>query len=173
MRRFRRLIQLVEQMGTAMKRLVGAVAAAILLAACSGPMLPKPTARPELSAATPSPSPTQTPATLSADAPLRPTDCGWPDTAVLAFAGFATVADLDAQQIIIPGDSSQHLFALVTRDRVELHPMIGSPMLERGFCALRQDPDRERGARRLDVPWHPAVAHGDMPGKRRPAPLPA
>jgi hypothetical protein len=75
---------------------------------------------------------------LPADAPLKPSDCGWPSDTPLAFAGWATIADLDAGQII-QGNPLAHVYALVTRDPVELHPMIGSPMVERGFCALRQD----------------------------------
>jgi len=75
---------------------------------------------------------------LPADAPLKPSDCSWPAATPLAFAGWATVADLQAEQII-QGNPLAHVYALVSRDPVELVPMIGSPMLARGFCALRQD----------------------------------
>jgi hypothetical protein len=82
---------------------------------------------------------------LPDNAPLKPTDCGWPATTPLAFAGYATVADLDAEQIT-QGSPNEHVYALVTRDPVELVPMIGSPMLERGFCALRQDGSQTESA---------------------------
>ena len=121
-----------------MKRLAGVVAAVGLLAACSSVVPPQPTARPVLPTATPSRSPTLAPVVLPALAPLKPADCGWPATTPLAFAAFATVANLDAEQII-HGDPGQHVFALVTRDQLELHPMIGSPTEARGFCALSAD----------------------------------
>ena len=109
------------------------VVAASILALTLGPLRP-----PDVGA---SPQPSRSsavPVRLPADSPLKPTDCGWPSETPLAFAGWATIADLGAEQII-QGDPLAHVFALVTRDRVELRPMIGSPMLERGFCALRQD----------------------------------
>jgi hypothetical protein len=86
----------------------------------------------------PTPPATAAPVILPGNAPLKPTDCGWPATTPLAFAGYATVADLDAGQII-QDSPNEHVYALVTRDPVELVPMIGSPMLQRGFCAIRQD----------------------------------
>ncbi len=84
------------------------------------------------------PAPTAASVILPADAPLKPIECGWPASTPLAFAGWATVTDLSAQKIV-QGNPLAHVYALVTRDRVERHPMIGSPMLERGFCALQQD----------------------------------
>lgn len=84
----------------------------------------------------PSPTLTATAVVLPVNAPLEPTDCGWSATTPLAFAAYATLGDLDAGQI---GSPNEHVYALVTRDPVEVVPMIGSPMLERGFCALRQD----------------------------------
>ena len=75
---------------------------------------------------------------LRADAPLKPSDCSWPAGTPLAFAGWATVADLGADQIV-QGNPLAHVYALVSRDPVEVVPMIGPAMLERGFCALRQD----------------------------------
>ena len=86
-----------------------------------------------------------TPVVLPVNAPLAPTDCGWSATTPLAFAAYATVGDLDAGQII-QGSPNEHVYALVTRDPVELHPMIGSPMLERGLCALRQDGSQTESA---------------------------
>jgi hypothetical protein len=109
------------------------VVAASFLALTLGP--------PRLPAVGSSPQPSTSsavPVSLPVDSPLKPTDCGWPSGAPLAFAGWATIADLGAEQII-QGDPLAHVFALVTRDPIELRPMIGSPMLERGFCALRQD----------------------------------
>jgi hypothetical protein len=95
------------------------------------------------------PAPTQSattaPVILPGNAPLEPTDCGWPATTPLAFAGYATVADLDAGQIS-QGSPNEHVYALVTRDPVEVVPMIGSPMLERGLCALRQDGSQTESA---------------------------
>jgi hypothetical protein len=93
----------------------------------------------------PATSATPLPVVVSLNAPLEPTDCGWPPTTPLAFAAYATVGDLDAGQII-QGSPNEHVYALVTRDPVELHPMIGSPMLERGLCALRQDGSRTESA---------------------------
>ena len=87
---------------------------------------------------TPTTSATTVPVVVPLNAPLEPTDCGWSATTPLAFAAYATVRDLDAGQII-QGGPNEHVYALVTRDPVEVAPMIGSPMLERGFCALRQD----------------------------------
>jgi len=84
----------------------------------------------------PTTSATTVPVVLPVNAPLEPTDCGWSATTPLAFAAYATVGDLDAGQI---GSPNEHVYALVTRDPVEVVPMIGSPMIERGFCALRQD----------------------------------
>jgi hypothetical protein len=122
-----------------MRRSAAALLVAMgVIASCSAPM-PSPSAAPGTpSAATPTPAPTQAPVSLPADAPLTLSDCGWPSETPIAFAGFATVADLQASQII-QGSPLAHVYALVSRDPVELHPMIGSPMLERGFCALRQD----------------------------------
>ena len=93
----------------------------------------------------PTTSPTPVPVVLPVDAPLGPADCGWPATTPLAFAAYATVGDLDAGRII-QGSPNEHVYALVTRDPVELHPMIGSSMLERGFCALRQDGSQTESA---------------------------
>jgi hypothetical protein len=94
---------------------------------------------------TSTPSATTAPVVLPVNVPLEPTDCGWPAATPLAFAGYATVADLDAGQII-QGSPYEHVYVLVTRDPVELVPMIGSPMLERGFCALRQDGSQTESA---------------------------
>lgn len=93
-------------------------------------------ASPPTGSTSPVPSPSNV--VLPVNAPLEPTDCGWSATTPLAFAAYATVGDLDAGQII-QGSPKEHVYALVTRDPVEVVPMIGSPMLERGFCALRQD----------------------------------
>ena len=93
----------------------------------------------------PTTPPTPVPVVLPANAPLEPADCGWPPTTPLAMAAYATVGDLDAGQII-QGSPNEHVYALVTRDPVELHTMIGSPMLERGFCALRQDGSQTESA---------------------------
>jgi hypothetical protein len=90
-------------------------------------------------------SPVPSPVVLPVNAPLEPTDCGWSATTPLAFAGYATVADLDAGQIV-QGNPYEHVYALVTRNPVELVPMIGSPMLESGFCALRQDGSQTESA---------------------------
>jgi hypothetical protein len=94
---------------------------------------------------TPAPSMTTGPVVLPLNAPLEPADCGWPASTPLAFAGYATVADLDAGQII-QDRPNEHVYALVSRDPVELVPMIGSPMLARGFCALRQDGSQTESA---------------------------
>ena len=101
-----------------------------------GPAATQPT--PSGARAAPTTSATTAPVILPGNAPLEPTDCGWPATTALAFAGYATIADLDAAQII-QGSPNEHVYALVTRDPLELVPMIGPPMLERGFCAIRQD----------------------------------
>ena len=134
-----------------MNRLVGVVAALILLAACSSHVPPQPTARPQSSL--PTPSATPAPVILPANAPLTPSDCGWPASTPLAFAGWATVADLGAEQVI-QGNPGEHVYALVTRDPLELYPMIGSPMLERGFCALRQDESQTESAVVTDWAFH-------------------
>ena len=107
------------------------------------------------------PSATTAPVVLPVNAPLEPTACGWPATTPLAFAGYATVADLDAGQII-QDSPNEHVYALVTRDPVELVPMIGSPMLERGFCAIRQDGSQTESAVGADwtfngMPQNPVV----------------
>ncbi len=74
---------------------------------------------------------------LPAAAALTPAECGWPASTPLAFAGWATVADLSAQEIV-QGDALAHVYALVSRERIEIQPMVGSPMHSRGFCALLQ-----------------------------------
>ena len=109
------------------------VVAVIVLAVAFGPLQPPAVGTSPLPSASSGES-----VSLPAGAPLKPTDCGWPSETPLAFAGWATIADLGAEQMI-QGDPRAHVFALVTRDPVELQPMIGSPMLGRGFCALRQD----------------------------------
>ncbi len=109
------------------------VVAASILALALGPLRPVPVG------SSPPPSASSTPpVSLPGDAPLKPSDCGWPRDTPLAFAGWAAAADLGAEQIV-QGDPRALVYALVTRDPVELRPMIGSPMVERGFCALRQD----------------------------------
>ena len=100
-------------------------------------------ASPPTGSTSPVPSPSNV--VLPVNAPLEPTDCGWPATTPLAFAAYATVGDLDAGQII-QGSPNEHVYALVTRDPVELHPMIGSPVLGRGFCALRRDGSQTESA---------------------------
>jgi hypothetical protein len=91
------------------------------------------------------PSATTAPVVLPVNVPLEPTDCGWPAATPLAFAGYATVADLDAEQII-QGSPYEHVYALVTRDPIEVVPMIGSPKIEGAFCALRQDGSQTESA---------------------------
>ena len=108
-----------------------------------GPAATQPT--PSGGKPTSTPSATTAQVVLPVNAPLEPTDCGWSATTPLAFAGYATVADLDAAQII-HASPNEHVYALVTRNPVELVPMIGSPMLERGFCALRQDGSQTESA---------------------------
>jgi hypothetical protein len=89
-------------------------------------------------ATAPTTSATTAPVSLPGDVPLEPADCGWPATTPLAFAGYATVGDLGAAGIIL-GSPNEHVYALVTRDPVELRPRTGSPMLARGSCVFRQD----------------------------------
>jgi hypothetical protein len=122
-----------------------AAAAALLIfvaAACSSPT-PSESAPAVMATSTPAPIPTAAPVILPAHAPLKPSDCGWQDPTPVAFAGWATVTDLDASQMI-QGNPLAHVYALVSRDPVELHPMIGSPMLTRGYCAILQEACRPR-----------------------------
>jgi hypothetical protein len=123
------------------------VIAAVVLVGVGISQLGPAAAQPTPSGGTPAPttSATTTPVVLPVNAPLEPTDCGWPATTPLTFAAYATVGDLDAGQII-KGSPNKHVYALVTRDPVEVVPMIGSPRLERGFCALRQDGSQTESA---------------------------
>jgi hypothetical protein len=129
--------------------LVGVVAVGVglasRLAAPASSDGPSAIARASPPAGSTSPVPSPSKVVLPVNAPLEPTNCGWPATTPLAFAGYATVADLDAEQII-QDSPNEHVYALVTRVPVELVPMIGSPMLARGFCALRQDGSQPESA---------------------------
>jgi hypothetical protein len=121
----------------------GLVAASVIAAAVFlgvgirqfGPAATQPT--PSGGKPTPTTSATKTPVILPVNATLEPTDCGWPATTALAFAGYATIGDLGAAAII-QGSPNEHVYALVTLDPVELGP-IDAPMLERGSCVFRQD----------------------------------
>jgi hypothetical protein len=135
-----------------------AVAAALLIvaaAACSSPT-PSESAPAVMATSRPASTPTAAPVILPADAPLKPSDCGWQASTPLAFAGWATVTDLDASQLI-GGNPLAHVYALVSRDPVELHPMIGSPMLAHGFCAIRQDGLQTESGVRDDWTFHGIV----------------
>lgn len=122
-----------------MRRLAGVLALMIVVAAaCSSPT-PSQSAPTVTATSTPVPRPTAAPVILPTDAPLKPVDCGWSASTPLAFAGWATVTDFEASGFI-GGSPLAHVYALVARDPVgEPIPPGGSPISERGFCAIRQD----------------------------------
>jgi len=77
---------------------------------------------------------------LPADAPLQRSDCGWADLTALAFAGWATLAELGLPDRHGVFGSQERVFAIVTRDRIE-QPLLGAPGVVdgRGICARQAD----------------------------------
>jgi hypothetical protein len=73
---------------------------------------------------------------LPSNAPLTPADCDWPDSSALAFAGWATLAQLNASQL---GDPSDRVFAIVTRDPVDTNQHDGFVAHSRALCARLRD----------------------------------
>lgn len=80
------------------------------------------------------------PVELPADAPLHPADCGWAGSTPLAFAEWATLAELGLPARNGTLRSQELVFAVVTRDSIE-QPMLGAPgvVKGRGICARHPD----------------------------------
>jgi len=64
---------------------------------------------------------------------------GWPASPPLAFAGWATFAEIGRPELA-PPDGLERVFALVTRDAID-QPLLGGPGVVhgRGLCVLQAD----------------------------------
>lgn len=90
-------------------------------------------------------------AVLPPNAPLSLAECGWSAGTPLAFAGWATLAELGRSAGLHGGD--ERVFAIVSRDRIELHPMIGPSRMARGYCARGLDGQLEQSG--VPDDWRP------------------
>ena len=90
---------------------------------------------------------------LPLGAPFSLIECGWPEGTSLAFAGWLTNAQLGSVDVTGLQDGSERVFAIVSRDRIELRPMVGPSIWARGYCALSTDGHLTETS--VDDDWQP------------------
>ena len=86
---------------------------------------------------------------LPAGAPLTPAGCGWDPATELAFAGWASLAEVGLEGRFQFADDAHHrdVFAIVSRDAIDQHRLgRGGTEHARGICLLSDD-----GTRSLSV----------------------
>jgi hypothetical protein len=78
--------------------------------------------------------PYQSPPPLAGRADTFQTMCNWPAGTVMAFAGWATMAELGLTDGTGHPGPDDLVYAVVSRDRISQYKNLGPPVVARGIC---------------------------------------